>query len=709
MNEVELPLQVEVNLSSSVPFHDHEDETAARENAKNDVDVDVLVQEEIDAKNEVDVDVLFQEEEDALLSTIIDPSIRLVTDDSSLTWSLNAVRFAVFADSVTATILDPNYAFMAYPDSHPDSFPNTDPFGFNGATYFLGMTALLGSALGSLVIGAISDRVGRKPCILACLAIGAVGAICNYLARHTFWGFCIANFSQGLFAASIPVAMAYVSDVKPTRKEKDEEIGFIVAASMIGCSGGGIAAILMESQGLFTPLFLGAAMNVVAMFICIFCLIEPKKMLFVGNQLSGSDDDDEDEAENVPKEISKPLLANIVTGALFDNIGSAGLLPIAMSPLAFTQFYLNFLAEDQEPIMSQSAFKWISVMVAITVIPGAVFSQFLFDRIGAAGGCVTGNVMTGVVIIICMQVAYITPATNITYAMFIVALYVGFPFTVLSQLSTGPMLDAIAPMNKRGMVQGINIAVMNFATAFSPYILGELADRVGVYETMWTCVGISFFAALVNVPLIFAKPLKRPPKKLPKYLRALKGEDVDLVDCVIRGEWVPAHELEKINDARLEKNQPFLVIPYRPYGEDKEHLKTMRKQARNDFLFNRNNLLEYFNHPDWKDEEKRAELALKYNDLRPPLEQREELAAGLSKWFADHLIDSGYYIEDSPIMYKQMIMAAFPPINKDEKVTADNIEQVAVNYTRVLNKYLDDKDLTGARKAFAKSYVSVDV
>ena len=41
--------------------------------------------------------------------------------------------------------------------------------------------------------------------------------------------------------------------------------------------------------------------------------------------------------------------------------------------------------------MTQSAFKWLSVMVALTVIPGAAFSQHVFDKIGAAGGCIAGN------------------------------------------------------------------------------------------------------------------------------------------------------------------------------------------------------------------------------------------------------------------------------------------------------------------------------
>ena len=55
-------------------------------------------------------------------------------------------------------------------------------------------------------------------------------------------------------------------------------------------------------------------------------------------------------------------------------------------------------------------------------------------------------------------------------------------------------------------------------------------------------------------------------------------------------------------------------------------------------------------------------------------------------------------MDDSPIQYKQMFMAAFPPINKEIDITGDNITQVCVNYKRVLDKYLEDDDLTGQRE-----------
>lgn len=46
------------------------------------------------------------------------PHYTLVTDENAKFWSNMAVRFAVLADSVGATILQPNFPFIALPGAH---------------------------------------------------------------------------------------------------------------------------------------------------------------------------------------------------------------------------------------------------------------------------------------------------------------------------------------------------------------------------------------------------------------------------------------------------------------------------------------------------------------------------------------------------------------------------------------------------------------
>lgn len=98
-------------------------------------------------------------------------------------------------------------------------------------------------------------------------------------------------------------------------------------------------------------------------------------------------DGDEDETGiKAPTEMNYKVFGNIIIGALGDNIGSSGLLPLCMSPLAFNAFYENFEKQGLTPIMSQVAYKWITVLVALMVIPSTLLSPSVYNTLGLAGG-----------------------------------------------------------------------------------------------------------------------------------------------------------------------------------------------------------------------------------------------------------------------------------------------------------------------------------
>lgn len=313
--------------------------------------------------------------------------------------SVNALRFAVFVDAIAGTIEQPNYPIMVMPGAHPDSFPDTGGLGFSGATYMVPMSALLGVAIASVVIGRISDKVGRKPCILFCLYGTVIGCILKYLFRFSFWPYCGFNFLNGLVSASVPVALAYAGDVNETKREKDGEIGVLVGVSMLGSAGGGIIAILMETQGLFVPLLVGSGIVFVAAILNTYYLIEPKDVIAsrqrereeLGMEDAILDEDEDDNQVRAVEKMDYKVFSLIILGALGDNVGSSGLMPLCLSPLAFERFYVN----ANPVIMSQVAYKWISVLVALMVVPGTLVSPFIYNKFGLAGGCILGNVITG--------------------------------------------------------------------------------------------------------------------------------------------------------------------------------------------------------------------------------------------------------------------------------------------------------------------------
>jgi MFS family permease len=164
--------------------------------------------------------------------------------------------------------------------------------------------------------GQWSDRVGRKNIMLVSTVLAAIGSIVKYFLRKSFWGFCIANFCTGLATGGLPVAMAYVGDVFASNKEKQSEMSILVGLWMLGGAGGGILAILLESTGLFAPLWLAAALMFIASFALLRFFVEPGNLPAIElepNVLDEDEEDDDDEKDMIsPTEIDQCALWNIV-------------------------------------------------------------------------------------------------------------------------------------------------------------------------------------------------------------------------------------------------------------------------------------------------------------------------------------------------------------------------------------------------------------
>ena len=297
-----------------------------------------------------------------------------------------------------------------------------------------------------------------------------------------------------LLLGNLPVGMAYIGDVEQNQVKKNQMLGVLVGCFVGGNSGGGIIAVLMNDFGLFAPLWIGAVLMAIACIITMIYMIEPgdKRLDIIDDKLILEDEGD---IIKRPETIHKRTMYNIVGGALMDNIGSTGLFPLCLSPLALEQYY--------PAQMSIEAYQWLSVCVALLVIPSTQITPFVFKKIGVAGTCVFGNLCTAVVTGLLLMIGNL-PATNLAFGWFVAVMYgeyittfsfnftrstflwlihkmslkmqmhlpislrypAGFPFTVLSQLTTGPMLDVIAPKDKIGYVQGLNNSSMNFGSKF---------------------------------------------------------------------------------------------------------------------------------------------------------------------------------------------------------------------------------------------------
>lgn len=131
----------------------------------------------------------------------------------------------------------------------------------------------LAQFFGAPILGALSDRFGRRPVLLISLFGLAVDYLVMAFAPTLGWLFA-ARVVSGLTAAGMAVASAYIADVTPPEK-RAQTFGMIGAAWGVGfIVGPAIGGFLAAQFGLRAPFLGAAALTVVGALYGLFVLPE---------------------------------------------------------------------------------------------------------------------------------------------------------------------------------------------------------------------------------------------------------------------------------------------------------------------------------------------------------------------------------------------------------------------------------------------------
>lgn len=121
-----------------------------------------------------------------------------------------------------------------------------------------GLSALYAAlqALAAPLLGALSDRVGRRPILLLCLAGSATAYLLLALAAAP-WQIAVAIALAGAAGSSLPTAQAYVTDSTPP-DQRTAALGLLGAAFGLGIIGGALLGGLLSQIALALPPFAAA-------------------------------------------------------------------------------------------------------------------------------------------------------------------------------------------------------------------------------------------------------------------------------------------------------------------------------------------------------------------------------------------------------------------------------------------------------------------
>ena len=117
------------------------------------------------------------------------------------------------------------------------------------AVGLLAMSFSIAQLFASPILGALSDRFGRKPVLLSCI-LGSTLAYATFGFATALWVFFAARIWDGITGGDISVAQAYIADVsEPENRSKN--LGLIGAAFGLGfvigpAMGGALSAIDLQ-------------------------------------------------------------------------------------------------------------------------------------------------------------------------------------------------------------------------------------------------------------------------------------------------------------------------------------------------------------------------------------------------------------------------------------------------------------------------------
>lgn len=142
----------------------------------------------------------------------------------------------------------------------------------------------------SPIWGGYSDRYGRKPMLVIGAMGNAISLVLFGLSTELWMIYGARALGGMLSAATLPTAMAYISDTTEI-KNRGGGMGVIGAAMGMGMVLGPGLGGLLANESLSTPFFVASGLSMIAMFLILIFVPEslPKSERMDGVQIKGFD------------------------------------------------------------------------------------------------------------------------------------------------------------------------------------------------------------------------------------------------------------------------------------------------------------------------------------------------------------------------------------------------------------------------------------
>lgn len=368
-----------------------------------------------------------------------------------------------FLNIASGTIVMPVLPFLAQRYAH-------DPAAVALWVGVLASAYSLCALIAAPALGALSDRVGRRPVLLISLVGSAVGFVVFGIGG-AMWVLLLGRVIDGLTGGNSSTIMAYLADVTPP-EDRAKRFGFTGAIMGVGFLLGPAIGGVLASFGLSAPVFVAAAICLVTAGLSLFALPES---LSAEKRTESFSLADVHPFRSISDALRRPHLRPLLLGMLFVSVPMAGL-----------QTNLGVVAKDAISWgPTQIGLLLLGVGIVDIVVQGGLL-RLALPRIGERGVIVAGLVGQGIGYAI---IGLVASALALPWLFVVGALiFAG------SEGGSGPamagLLSAAVSHREQGWVMGGLQSMNSAARVIGPLLAGLLYSAVSHSAPYWCGVAV---------------------------------------------------------------------------------------------------------------------------------------------------------------------------------------------------------------------------
>lgn len=370
----------------------------------------------------------------------------------------------------------------------------------------IGIIVLFGGVLASLfsllqflcspVIGALSDRYGRRPLLLVSIA-GLAVSYGMWFFAGSFAMLVASRILGGLMSGNISTATAVVADVTSTRNRSKGMAVIGIAFGLgfiIGPAVGGFSAMIDLTQSM--PGWVDYGLNPFSMPALIAMLLSIANFFFVLLKFEETRPESEDAIERPRRSINPVTLFGTQD---YPGVFNTNLINfLFLSVFSGMEFSLTFLAMDRLDFgPRENAYMFLFIGFILTMVQGG-YVRRKSAVIGPKRMALQGFVMV------------IPGLVCVGFTQSVWLLYLGLFLMAVGSAQIIPCLTALAssytPVNEQGRILGIFRSLGALARGVGPLIACVAYWRLGA--TAAYCIG----AGAIVIPVMIAAKLPPIPE-----------------------------------------------------------------------------------------------------------------------------------------------------------------------------------------------------